>query len=148
MSPGRGYCAFAGALRCSIAAARISSSDSGDYVLQVDPFAAGVVIGRNAMPVISNNNVNNLSGTASVEKDLGRMLMLLSEPVNQTDYDDSLQRGRCRAAEAELRRALIYGDFDIVDLTETPSIAPTVPIFIPGIGSSNPCVSPSSPNGC
>jgi hypothetical protein len=54
----------------------------------------------------------------------------------------------CRAAEAELRRALIYVDFDPVDLTETPSIAPTVPIFIPGIGSSNSCISPSSPNGC
>jgi hypothetical protein len=46
------------------------------------------------VPVISNNNVNNLSGTASVEKDFGRVLMVLGETVNQTNYDDSLQRGR------------------------------------------------------
>ena len=54
----------------------------------------------------------------------------------------------CRAAEAALRQALIFGDFDTIDITQTPDIAPGVPVFIPGIGSSGTCVSPSSPSAC
>jgi hypothetical protein len=60
----------------------------------------------------------------------------------------------CRAAEAALRHAVIFAD----DLTRTAfvdvsgseiasNIAPTPPIFIPGIGSTS-CVSPAAPNGC
>jgi hypothetical protein len=60
----------------------------------------------------------------------------------------------CRAAEAALRHAVIFAD----DLTRTAfvdvsgsdtasNIAPTPPIFIPGIGSIR-CVSPAAPNGC
>jgi hypothetical protein len=43
---------------------------------------------------VSNNNVNNFTGTASVEKDFDRVFVVLGETVNQTNYDDSLQRAR------------------------------------------------------
>jgi len=66
---------------------------SGDFVRQTDPFNAGVVA-SNGVPIVSNNNVNNFSGTASVEKDFNRVLVVLGETVNQTNYDDSSQRGR------------------------------------------------------
>jgi hypothetical protein len=48
----------------------------------------------NAVPIVSNNNVNNFIGTASVEKNFDRVLLVLGETVNQTNYDDSMQRGR------------------------------------------------------
>jgi hypothetical protein len=55
----------------------------------------------------------------------------------------------CRAAEAFLRQALIFGDFDTVEVTTgTTDITPSVPVFIPGVGSSGTCVSPASPSGC
>jgi hypothetical protein len=66
---------------------------SGDYLRQADPFNAGVVT-PNGAPIVSNNNVNNFAGTASVEKDFNRAFVILGETVNQTNYDDSLQRGR------------------------------------------------------
>ncbi len=60
----------------------------------------------------------------------------------------------CRAAEASLRQAILFAD----DLTRiaflegigedmASDIAPTKPIFIPGIGGGN-CVSPAAPNSC
>jgi hypothetical protein len=60
----------------------------------------------------------------------------------------------CRAAEAVLRHAMIFADditrmafMDVISSDTASNMAPTSPIFIPGIGSAN-CVSPASPNGC
>ncbi len=66
---------------------------SGDYVRQADPFTAGIVSAVGA-PIVSNNTVNNLAGTASVQKDFYRAFVVLGGTVNQTNYDSSLQRGR------------------------------------------------------
>jgi hypothetical protein len=64
----------------------------------------------------------------------------------------------CRAAEAALRQAIIFADLDTraaflesAGSDMASNIAPTVPIFIPGIGTTGTttsCVSPSSPSGC
>ena len=40
---------------------------SGDYLRQADPFTAEIVT-ANGSPIVSNNNVNNLQGTASVQE--------------------------------------------------------------------------------
>jgi hypothetical protein len=72
----------------------------------------------------------------------------------------------CRATEAYLRQAMICADFEtraafnqtIASDMAASDIAPTPPIFIPGIGGANAvtrgatsganCVSPAAPNGC
>ena len=66
---------------------------SGDYLRQADPFTAGIVT-ANGSPIVSNNNVNNLQGTASVQKDFNRAFVVLGETVNQTNYDSGLQSAR------------------------------------------------------
>ncbi len=60
----------------------------------------------------------------------------------------------CRAAEAALRQAIVDADFltrtaflDVAGQDMASDIAPTTPVFIPGIGGGN-CVSPSAPNSC
>jgi hypothetical protein len=66
---------------------------SGDYIRQADPFTAGVVA-PNGVPVITNNSVNVVTGTASVQKDIGRAFVVLGESVTQTNYDASFQHPR------------------------------------------------------
>ena len=60
----------------------------------------------------------------------------------------------CRAAEAILRLAMLFADaavriafLEIVGSEVAADIAPTPPIFIPGIGTTT-CISPASPSGC
>ena len=66
---------------------------SGDFLRQADPFNAGVV-GPNGTPIVSNNNVNNFNGDASVKRTSTAYSSSCTRPSINPTTTNTLQRAR------------------------------------------------------